>query len=66
MHTGSVVNKKVSAADSIIDEVTHPLLEDEREVVAIYRRAKKMGYADIAITIQGSIRVKIWLTEKMK
>ena len=40
--------------------------EDEEEVLQVYRRAKRMGYADIAITIQEGERVKLWLTEKIK
>lgn len=46
---------------------TGPDLEkDENEVLDAYRRAKKLGYADIVITIQEGARVKLWLTEKMK
>ena len=39
---------------------------DEAEVLEIYRRAKKMGYADISITVQEGTRVKLWLTEKIR
>jgi hypothetical protein len=42
--------------------VTH----DEQEVLEVYRRAKRMAFADIAITIQEGKRVKLWLTEKKK
>jgi hypothetical protein len=42
------------------------LSPDETEVLDIYRKAKSLGYADIAITIQDSRRVKLWLTEKRK
>ena len=39
---------------------------DESQVLEVYRRAKRLGYADIAITIQEGVRVKLWLTEKSK
>lgn len=42
------------------------LTHDEVEVVEAYRRAKRMAYADIAVTIQEGKRVKLWLTEKKK
>lgn len=49
-------------------EATAPirLTHDEVEVVEAYRRAKRMAYADIAVTIQEGKRVKLWLTEKKK
>jgi len=42
------------------------LLKDEREMIEAYRRAKRLGYADIAVTIQNGMRVKLWLTEKVR
>ncbi|MBI4396798.1 MAG: hypothetical protein HY548_06870 [Elusimicrobia bacterium] len=42
------------------------LTQEECEVLDVYRRAKGLGYADIAITIQDGKRVKLWLTEKKK
>jgi hypothetical protein len=42
------------------------LTHDEMEVVEVYRRAKRMSFADIAVTIQEGKRVKLWLTEKKK
>ncbi len=40
--------------------------KDETELLKAYRKAKKLGYADIAVTIQEGKRVKLWLTEKIK
>ena len=42
------------------------LSAEENEVIETYRRAKRIGYADLVITIQDGRRVKLWLTEKMK
>ena len=42
------------------------LLTDEEEVLRAYRKAKQLGYADVAITIQEGKRVKLWLTEKIR
>jgi hypothetical protein len=42
------------------------LPKEEKEVLAIYRKAKSLGYADIAISIQEGKRVKLWLTEKLR
>jgi len=39
---------------------------EESEVLDVYRRAKNLGYAEIAISIQEGNRVKLWLTEKMR
>ncbi len=52
-----MITSKTAAAD---------LLKDENEVLEAYRKAKKLGYADITITVQEGSRVKLWLTEKMK
>ncbi len=46
--------------------VTGTLGKDETELLKAYRKAKKLGYADIAVTIQEGKRVKLWLTEKIK
>jgi len=40
--------------------------KDEVEILHAYRKAKSLKYADINIAIQEGIRVKLWLTEKMK
>ena len=45
---------------------SNDLLDDEREVLNAYRRAKRMIFADLAITIQEGKRVKLWLTEKIR
>lgn len=42
------------------------MLRDEQELLDIYRKAKMMKFADIDITIQDGVRVRLWLTEKMK
>jgi len=42
------------------------LPKDEHEVLHAYRKAKSLKYADINIAIQEGMRVKLWLTEKMK
>ena len=42
------------------------LQEDEMELLEAYRRAKGMGYADLAVTVQDGVRVKLWLTHKMR
>lgn len=42
------------------------LPKDEHEVLHVYRKAKALKYADINIAIQEGMRVKLWLTEKMK
>jgi hypothetical protein len=42
------------------------LPREEQELLNVYRRAKRMGYADITISIQEGRRVKLWLTEKFK
>jgi hypothetical protein len=55
--------------DKIVNdmEVRNPdIPNDEREVLAVYRRAKSMGYADVSIAIQEGKRVKLWLTEKLR
>lgn len=39
---------------------------DEIELLNAYRRAKTFKYADLIISIQEGLRVKLWLTEKMK
>jgi hypothetical protein len=39
---------------------------DELELLEVYRKAKAMKFADIAVTIQEGKRVKMWLTEKMR
>lgn len=46
--------------------VSEDIAKDEQELLDIYRRAKKMGYADIAVTVQEGKRVKLWLTEKIR
>lgn len=63
-----------SAVATSIDRNSHrtttrsasELLQDETEMLEAYRRAKRMGYADLSITIQEGTRVKLWLTEKMR
>lgn len=40
--------------------------KDEHELLQVYRKAKALRYADINIAIQEGIRVKMWLTEKMR
>lgn len=42
------------------------LEKDELELIQAYRRAKRMRFADINLTIQEGTRVKLWLTEKLK
>ena len=42
------------------------LLKDELQMLEVYRRAKRLGYADIQVSIQEGTRIKLWLTEKMK
>ncbi len=46
--------------------VVEDIAKDEQELLEIYRRAKKMGYADLAVTVQEGKRVKLWLTEKFR
>ena len=46
--------------------VTMDLSKDEVQVMAIYRKAKRMGYADIEISIAEGDRKKLWLTEKIR
>lgn len=46
--------------------VVEDIEKDEQELLEIYRRAKKMGYADLAVTVQEGKRVKLWLTEKFR
>lgn len=46
--------------------VSTALGKDEAELLKIYRKAKRLGYADISVTIQEGKRVKLWLTEKIK
>ncbi len=55
---------KPSAQDKSIPAGS--LGKDEAELLKAYRKAKKLGYADIAVTIQEGKRVKLWLTEKIK
>jgi len=40
--------------------------QEEKELLNAYRRAKRMGYADIVISIQEGRRVKLWITEKLR
>jgi len=42
------------------------LPREEKELLSVYRRAKRMGFADINISIQEGRRVKLWLTEKLR
>jgi len=42
------------------------LPKDEHELLHVYRKAKSLRYADINVAIQEGMRVKLWLTEKMK
>ncbi len=42
------------------------LATDESEIIEVYRKAKRLGFADILITVQEGNRVKLWLTEKRK
>jgi|WetSurMetagenome_2_1015567.scaffolds.fasta_scaffold571640_2 hypothetical protein len=42
------------------------LAKDEHELLQVYRKAKALKYADINIAIQEGMRVKLWLTEKLK
>lgn len=42
------------------------LAADELEVIETYRKAKRMMYSDVLITVQEGVRVKLWLTEKRK
>lgn len=42
------------------------LLKDETELLMAYRKAKRMGFADLAVTVQEGARVKLWITEKMR
>jgi hypothetical protein len=58
--------KETSGASHEDLSPVHQLTHDEVEVIEAYRRAKRMAYADIAITIQEGKRVKLWLTEKKK
>ncbi len=46
--------------------VPNTIGQDEAELLKIYRKAKRIGYADISVTIQEGKRVKLWLTEKIK
>jgi hypothetical protein len=39
---------------------------DEVEVLEVYRKAKQMQFADVAVTVQEGKRVKLWLTEKKR
>ncbi len=56
-----------SAKSSSADRAALSALgKDEAELLKAYRKAKKLGYADIAVTIQEGKRVKLWLTEKIK
>lgn len=61
----NAVTKQEAYAYDLSKTETH-LAADESEIIDVYRRAKKMGYADILITVQEGCRVKLWLTEKRK
>jgi len=51
--------------DGITGQKSGKLLDDEKEVLDVYRKAKQMTFADVSITIQEGKRVKLWLTQKM-
>ena len=41
-----------------------PLAKDEMELLALYRKAKSLLYAEIEIGIAEGSRVRLWMTEK--
>lgn len=51
---------------TVVRQSAEVLQEDEVQLLKVYRKAKSMGYADISVTVQEGIRVKLWLTEKMR
>lgn len=42
------------------------LSPDEQELIEVYRRAKKLKFADLLLSIHEGVRNKLYLTEKMK
>jgi hypothetical protein len=58
----SLENKPSAEADVLAPDIPR----EEKELLSVYRRAKRMGYADINISIQEGKRVKLWLTEKLR
>jgi hypothetical protein len=40
------------------------LSRDEQEVLDTYRRARGLGFAEIAIAFEDGLLKKLWLTEK--
>ncbi len=42
------------------------MTQDEIELLAMYRKAKRARYSDLFVSIQEGVRVKLWITEKMR
>lgn len=55
-----------TAPHPTLNRDAHLLMQDEHEILEVYRKAKRMGYADITISVQEGSRVKLWLTEKLR